>query len=197
MKARSIYKNALQTSNQYASQYRKQLRPIWCGAQLIIRRSMAHSGRSGMSPRDESLYNFSRGRFVSNERQEMARRYACFDTQELGAVAASAMGSPSCVSLEKYPDGMYNKAMLLTMCDGKQAVAKIPNPNSGRPHLTTASEVATMDFVSATPHPFVLVNTLNWTDAQYPGNSCSESVRMVQRCARNSGRCRVYRHGKG
>jgi hypothetical protein len=42
---------------------------------------------------------------------------------------------------------MYNKALLLTMDDGTQAVAKIPNPNAGRPHLTTASEVATMEFV--------------------------------------------------
>ncbi|KAI7087005.1 hypothetical protein KC356_g4565 [Hortaea werneckii] len=80
----------------------------------------------------------------------MAQRYVRFDPEELGAVAASAIGSRSCVSLEKYPDGMYNKAMLLTMCDGKQAVAKIPNPNAGQPHLTTASEVATMDFMRNT-----------------------------------------------
>jgi len=30
---------------------------------------------------------------------------------------------------------------------GTQVVAKIPNPNAGQPHLTTASEVATMEFV--------------------------------------------------
>lgn len=192
MKAHNIFRNALQTS---ANQCRKHPCLVRADVQAMTIRPIAD--RSGMSPLDGSLYNFSRGRFVCNERQEMAQRYVRFDTEKLGAAAASAIGSASCVNLEKYPDGMYNRAMLLTMCDGKQAVAKIPNPNSGRPHLTTASEVATMDFVSATPHPFVLVNTLNWTDAQYPGNSCSESVRMVQRCARNSGRCRVYRHGKG
>ena len=42
---------------------------------------------------------------------------------------------------------MYNKAMLLTMEDGAQVIAKIPNPNAGTPHFTTASEVATMEFV--------------------------------------------------
>ena len=42
---------------------------------------------------------------------------------------------------------MYNKAFLLSMDDGVQVVAKIPNPNAGRPHMTTASEVATMEFV--------------------------------------------------
>lgn len=34
------------------------------------------------------------------------------------------------------------------MQDGTQVVGKVPNPNAGRPHYTTASEVATMDFVS-------------------------------------------------
>jgi hypothetical protein len=51
------------------------------------------------------------------------------------------------VSIKKYPDGMYNKAMLLTMDNGTQVVAKVPNTNAGKPHFTTASEVATMDFV--------------------------------------------------
>ena len=37
--------------------------------------------------------------------------------------------------------------MLLTMEDGTEVVAKVPNPNAGQPHFTTASEVATMDFV--------------------------------------------------
>ena len=42
---------------------------------------------------------------------------------------------------------MHNRALLMTMEDGIQAVAKVPNPNAGRPHFTTASEVATMEFV--------------------------------------------------
>ncbi|GAB7353080.1 hypothetical protein MBLNU459_g3626t1 [Dothideomycetes sp. NU459] len=32
------------------------------------------------------------------------------------------------------------------MNDGKEVIAKVPNPNAGRPHFTTASEVATIDF---------------------------------------------------
>ena len=38
--------------------------------------------------------------------------------------------------------------MLLTINDSSQVVAKVPNLNAGLPHFTTASEVATMDFVS-------------------------------------------------
>ncbi|KAH9868328.1 hypothetical protein J1614_007400 [Plenodomus biglobosus] len=33
------------------------------------------------------------------------------------------------------------------MDDGRELIAKLPNPNAGAPHLTTASEVATMDYV--------------------------------------------------
>ena len=77
----------------------------------------------------------------------MSQRYVRFNLDELARLAAEAVGSKCCVGIEKYPDGMYNKALLLTMNDGVQAVAKIPNPNAGRPHLTTASEVATMEFV--------------------------------------------------
>jgi hypothetical protein len=35
----------------------------------------------------------------------------------------------------------------MTMEDGKQVVAKVPNPNAGLSRLTTESEVATMEFV--------------------------------------------------
>lgn len=97
---------------------------------------------------EEKLFNLTRGRFVSNEDHEMSRRYVRFNVHELARVAAEAVGSKSCVGMEKYADGMYNKALLMTMQDGTETVAKIPNPNAGRPHFTTASEVATMEFVS-------------------------------------------------
>ena len=35
----------------------------------------------------------------------------------------------------------------ITMDNGREIIAKLPNPNAGRPHFTAASEVATMDFV--------------------------------------------------
>jgi hypothetical protein len=42
---------------------------------------------------------------------------------------------------------MHNRALLLTMNTGQQVVAKIPHPNAGQPHFTTASEVATLEFL--------------------------------------------------
>ncbi|QSZ29034.1 hypothetical protein DSL72_003544 [Monilinia vaccinii-corymbosi] len=88
----------------------------------------------------------------------MSQRRVRFNVNELARLAAEAVGEELCVSIEMYPDGMYNKAMLLTMDNGTQIVAKVPNPNAGIPHFTTASEVATMDFarnVLGTPIPRV------------------------------------------
>ena len=67
---------------------------------------------------------------------------------ELAREAAESIGASHCISIEKYPDGMFNKAYFLSMEDGRQVVAKVGIPNAGIPHYTTASEVATMDFVS-------------------------------------------------
>ena len=47
----------------------------------------------------------------------------------------------------KLGEGNYNKVFWLSMDDGSVAIARIPNPNAGPPVYTTASEVATMDFV--------------------------------------------------
>lgn len=77
----------------------------------------------------------------------MSQRYTRYDIHALARLAAAAIGLKSCVTIEKYPDSMFNKALLLTMEDSKQVVAKIPNPNAGPCHFTIASEVATMDFV--------------------------------------------------
>jgi len=96
---------------------------------------------------NDDQFNYTRGRFVMDEKTEMSRRRVQFDAEELARIAAAAVSAEHCVSIKKFPDGMYNKALLLTMNDGTEAVAKIPNPNVGYRHLTTASEVATMEFV--------------------------------------------------
>jgi hypothetical protein len=77
----------------------------------------------------------------------MSQRYIQFNMNELSRIAAEAVGSESCAKVQKYPDGMFNKTFLFTMHDGTQVVGKFLNLNSGRPHFTTASEVATMEFV--------------------------------------------------
>ncbi|KAF7191602.1 Altered inheritance of mitochondria protein 9, mitochondrial [Pseudocercospora fuligena] len=94
-----------------------------------------------------AYYGWTRGRFVQNEAEEMAARMIQYDLAELGKVAAAAVHSKSCIRTETLTEGMHNKAVLLTMEDGKQVVAKLPYPVAGQQHFTTASEVATMEFM--------------------------------------------------
>lgn len=60
------------------------------------------------------------------------------------------------IQVMKYREGQYNKAFLLTFDNGFEVVAKLPNPNAGPQHWTTASEVATMDYVSDCPYQLML-----------------------------------------
>ncbi|KAG6092770.1 hypothetical protein E4U30_004966 [Claviceps sp. LM220 group G6] len=98
------------------------------------------------APKPSELFSFTSGRFVQNEEQELAQRYREFNINELARRAARAVQADRCLSIKKLPDGFYNRILLLTMDNGKEVVAKIPSPNSGRPHFTIASEVATMKF---------------------------------------------------
>lgn len=97
----------------------------------------------------EKFYNYISGRWLWNEKYQLARRYVEFDLSGLLQVAAQAIGARSCVKVEKLPEGNFSKVFLITMDDNRELIAKLPNPNAGRPHLTTASEAATMDYVRA------------------------------------------------
>ncbi|KAL4886842.1 hypothetical protein BJY04DRAFT_212815 [Aspergillus karnatakaensis] len=101
---------------------------------------------------NESLFHFTRARFLANESKELAQRHAPFNVAELAKLAVKAAETTSnrrgtCLAVEKLPDGMHNKAVRFTMDNGFQVIGNVPNPNAGLPHYTTASEVATMDFL--------------------------------------------------
>ncbi|KKZ63150.1 hypothetical protein EMCG_02527 [[Emmonsia] crescens] len=100
----------------------------------------------------EALNRFTSGRWLWGEPQQLACRYVKFDMPNLLKLAASVIGSKSCAQVVKISEGQYNKVFLLTMSDGREVIAKLPNPNAGRPHFTTASEVATMDFLRNVLH---------------------------------------------
>ena len=97
---------------------------------------------------NQDFFRYTAGRFLFDEIKQMTCRRVQFDMNELVHIATSSTASRSCMAVRKLPEGQYSKAFLLTMDDGKRVIAKVPNPNAGRPHYTTASEVATMDFVS-------------------------------------------------
>lgn len=49
--------------------------------------------------------------------------------------------------MTKLPEGLYNKVLSLTMENGRDILARIPNPNAGNPEYVVGSEVATLDYV--------------------------------------------------
>ncbi|CAG8239215.1 unnamed protein product [Penicillium salamii] len=151
---------------------------LWCYIQAITSNPKQHCRSISRAPplsRDEhhtstdssptdwnsndEFFKFTRGRFVVGEEENLRKRKIRFDLNRLASVAADSVGATQCISIEKYPDGMFNKAFLMSMDNGRELVAKVPNPNAGIPHFTTASEVATMDFarnILDTPTPRVL-----------------------------------------
>ena len=62
-------------------------------------------------------------------------------------IAAMAVGRDRCIDIIKVTEGGFNKIFLLTMDDGYEVIARIPTPIAGPAYYTTASEVATMDFL--------------------------------------------------
>ncbi|TVY78321.1 Altered inheritance of mitochondria protein [Lachnellula suecica] len=114
--------------------------------------SLFRIAQSDSSYNEDALYRFTSGRWLWGERQQLAARYVKFDMPKLLRLAASVVGSNSCVQVVKISEGQYNKVFLLTINDGREVIAKLPNPNAGRPHFTTASEVATMNFLRNVLH---------------------------------------------
>jgi hypothetical protein len=92
------------------------------------------------------LFCYTSGRWLWNEREQLEARYRRFNVINLQHAACQAVGVAKCISIEKIGEGNYNKAFRLNMEDGQKVIAKVPNPNAGPRMLTTASEVATMEF---------------------------------------------------
>ncbi|KAL2071900.1 hypothetical protein VTL71DRAFT_13135 [Oculimacula yallundae] len=99
---------------------------------------------------EEELYRYTRHRWVYNEARHISERYLKFDLQQLlkAAVAAiSSQGARYCTKVLKCKEGLNNKAYLITMDNGAEVFAKLPNPSAGPSFYTTASEVATRKFL--------------------------------------------------
>jgi hypothetical protein len=101
----------------------------------------------------EEFFRYTSGRWLWDEQKQLRDRYNTFNVAELQRVAAKGVGSKSCASMMKLAEGQYNKVFRLVMNDGRVAIASLPNPNAGPSFYATASEVATMEFVSVPNMP--------------------------------------------
>jgi len=95
----------------------------------------------------EDFFRYTSGRWVWDEEQQLLDRFRRFNVPELRCVAARSVGTIECISMTKLAEGSFNKVFRLIMNNGRVVIARIPNPNFGPAYYTTASEVATMDFV--------------------------------------------------
>ncbi|KAJ5631942.1 hypothetical protein N7490_008281 [Penicillium lividum] len=94
-----------------------------------------------------------------NEADRLNERYVKFRPAELQRIAGEAVQQDYCPDIAKLAEGGFNKLFLLRAKNGREVIARIPTPIAGPPHYTTASEVATMDFLRAVlklPVPKVL-----------------------------------------
>ncbi|KAJ5390780.1 uncharacterized protein N7496_001848 [Penicillium cataractarum] len=82
-----------------------------------------------------------------NETDRLNERYVKFRPTELQRIAGEAMQLDYCPDIAKLAEGGFNKVFILRAKNGREVVARIPTPIAGPAHYTTASEVATMDFL--------------------------------------------------
>ncbi|RHZ63822.1 hypothetical protein CDV55_106457 [Aspergillus turcosus] len=97
----------------------------------------------------EQLFEYTNGRFLVNEKHEMSRRYAKFDLDALCTLVSSLPSISSPISKIEKMEGGFNKALLMTAENGKEVIAKIPCPNVVPSKYSTASEVATLEYVKS------------------------------------------------
>ncbi|PLN86156.1 kinase-like domain-containing protein [Aspergillus taichungensis] len=92
------------------------------------------------------LFQYTSGRWLWDEEQQLRDRFSPFNVPELQKVAAGSVGANDCIEITKLAEGSFNKSFRLRMDNGKHAIARIPHPIAGPQYYTTASEVATMEF---------------------------------------------------
>ncbi|PYI02815.1 kinase-like protein [Aspergillus sclerotiicarbonarius CBS 121057] len=137
-------------------------------------------------PRNEFFENSSR-RWIMNEEERLKERYRKFDPNELQRVAGRAIGEDHCPFMIKLAEGGFNKVFLLRADSGREVIARIPTPIAGPAQYTTASEVATMDFlrvILGMPIPKVLAystSSANPVGAEYIIMERIEGVSLASR----------------
>lgn len=96
---------------------------------------------------NEDPFRYTSGRWLNDEQRHQALRYQRFNIDALKSVVASSARASGVTDIRKLAEGRCNKVFHIQLTEGAQVIARIPTPLSGRPHLVTANEVATMEFL--------------------------------------------------
>lgn len=98
----------------------------------------------------DKFFRYTAGRWLWDEEKQLQDRFTPFNVLELQRIAAESIGANNCVAMTKLAEGSFNKTFHLKMDNGSTVIARIPHPIAGPKYYTTASEVATIDFVRPT-----------------------------------------------
>jgi aminoglycoside phosphotransferase (APT) family kinase protein len=113
------------------------------------------------------LFNYTSGRWIYNEKQQLEARRIDFSVPALTQAATETLGVSNVFDISKLPEGLFNRAFLLSHTEGAEVIARLPTSLAGPEYYTTASEVATLRLVRALgiPVPKVLAySCVNDTD---------------------------------
>lgn len=108
--------------------------------------SFVRSASTKTTDTNSHYFNYTSGRWLHDESLQLEKRHITFNESALQQITGQTLGT-QCVAMDKLCEGMFNKVFSLKMANGKEVLARIPNPNAGHPHYVVASEVATLDFV--------------------------------------------------
>ncbi|KAI4115491.1 MAG: hypothetical protein LQ345_003920, partial [Seirophora villosa] len=112
---------------------------------------------------EDQLFQYTKGNFLADDERQRLKRYIKFDVQELCTKVSSLTKDGASVCKIDKMEGGFSKAFLMTTASGREVVAKIRTPCSGREKLSTASEAAILQYVrdhTAVPVPKLLA----WND---------------------------------
>ncbi|EZF33937.1 hypothetical protein H101_02514 [Trichophyton interdigitale H6] len=116
------------------------------GITIIHRYSFHSLTASRCRQKSNALFSYTSGRWLYDEESQLRKRYVEFNVDALKHYASQATGS-ICVKLNKSPEGLHNKVFSLQMENGREVIARIPNPNAGNSRIVVSSEVATLEFL--------------------------------------------------
>ncbi|KAK6810576.1 hypothetical protein RU639_013675 [Aspergillus parasiticus] len=119
-------------------------KPRFCYEQPAM--SVSRLSTTPQALNEEFFRNTSR-RWIFDETDRLNERYVKFRPRELQRIAGEVMQQDDCPDIAKLAEGGFNKVFTLRATNGHEVIARIPTPIAGPARYTTASEVATMDFL--------------------------------------------------
>ncbi|EGE02445.1 phosphotransferase enzyme family protein [Trichophyton equinum CBS 127.97] len=149
------------------------------GITIIHRHSFHSLTTSRCRQKSNALFSYTSGRWLDDEESQLRKRYVEFNVDALKHCASQATGSV-CVKLNKLPEGLHNKVFSLQMENGREVIARIPNPNAGNSRIVVSGEVATLEFlhnILDIPVPKVLA----WSSSALQSNAVGTEFILMDR----------------